>query len=131
MSSHSANALVESVRCRRIRLARKKISCNRKLSREEAIIEATLSSLESRNSRVDLRQARCDILTGDTSYHANIDAILAWLRRLSNGWICSYSRFHKVGVTTAEKDVLSNTIPCMLRTDPELRPSAERLVEYL
>lgn len=36
---HSATALVESVMCRRIRLARKTIRCNRRLTREDAINE--------------------------------------------------------------------------------------------
>ena len=36
---HSATALVESVMCRRIRLARKLIRCNRRLSKEDAITE--------------------------------------------------------------------------------------------
>ncbi|KAJ4291886.1 hypothetical protein N0V90_009783 [Kalmusia sp. IMI 367209] len=36
---HSATALVESVRCRRIRLARKIVRCNRRLSKEDAITE--------------------------------------------------------------------------------------------
>ncbi|KAF2260729.1 kinase-like protein [Lojkania enalia] len=35
----SASALVESVLCRRIQLARKRIKCNRKLTREEAVSE--------------------------------------------------------------------------------------------
>ncbi|PVI02121.1 kinase-like protein [Periconia macrospinosa] len=36
---HSASALVESVMCRRIRLARKKIRCGRRLTKEDAINE--------------------------------------------------------------------------------------------
>jgi serine/threonine protein kinase len=36
---HSATAIVESVMCRRIRLARKRIRCSRKLSKEDAITE--------------------------------------------------------------------------------------------
>jgi serine/threonine protein kinase len=36
---HSATALVESVMCRRIRLARKRIRCGRSLSKEDAITE--------------------------------------------------------------------------------------------
>ncbi|KAH7359533.1 kinase-like domain-containing protein [Pyrenochaeta sp. MPI-SDFR-AT-0127] len=36
---HSATAIIDSVRCRRIRLARKKICCNRRLKKEDAIIE--------------------------------------------------------------------------------------------
>lgn len=36
---HSASAIVESVLCRRIRLARKKIQCSRRLSKEDAIDE--------------------------------------------------------------------------------------------
>ncbi|KAF2760181.1 kinase-like protein [Pseudovirgaria hyperparasitica] len=36
---HTASAVVQSVRCKRIRLARKTISCNRKFRREEAIKE--------------------------------------------------------------------------------------------
>jgi hypothetical protein len=36
---HSASALVESVRCRRIRLARKKIRCHRRLKKEDVIVE--------------------------------------------------------------------------------------------
>jgi hypothetical protein len=36
---HSQTAIVDSVRCRRIRLARKKISCNRRLKKEEAVTE--------------------------------------------------------------------------------------------
>lgn len=36
---HSQTAVVESVRCRRIRLARKKIVCSRRLKKEDAIVE--------------------------------------------------------------------------------------------
>ena len=36
---HSATAIVESVKCRRIRLARKKITCHRRLSKEDAVTE--------------------------------------------------------------------------------------------
>lgn len=36
---HSATAVVESVMCRRIRLARKQIRCSRSLSKEDAIVE--------------------------------------------------------------------------------------------
>lgn len=36
---HSASAVIDSVRCRRIRLARKLITCNRRLRKEDAIIE--------------------------------------------------------------------------------------------
>jgi len=36
---HSATAIVESVRCRRIKLARKRIRCSRKLTKEIAIVE--------------------------------------------------------------------------------------------
>ncbi|CAO2652823.1 Nn.00g022340.m01.CDS01 [Neocucurbitaria sp. VM-36] len=36
---HSASAIVESVKCRRIRLARKRITCNRRLKKEDAITE--------------------------------------------------------------------------------------------
>ncbi|KAH7069053.1 kinase-like domain-containing protein, partial [Paraphoma chrysanthemicola] len=36
---HSHTAIIDSVRCRRIRLARKKIACNRRLKKEEAVIE--------------------------------------------------------------------------------------------
>ncbi|KAH7088858.1 kinase-like domain-containing protein [Paraphoma chrysanthemicola] len=36
---HSHTAIIDSVRCRRIRLARKKIACNRRLKKEEAIAE--------------------------------------------------------------------------------------------
>lgn len=36
---HSQTAVVDSVRCRRIRLARKKIICNRRLKKEDAIVE--------------------------------------------------------------------------------------------
>jgi serine/threonine protein kinase len=36
---HSQTAIVDSVRCRRIRLARKKIVCNRRLRKEDAVIE--------------------------------------------------------------------------------------------
>ena len=36
---HSATAIVESVKCRRIRLARKKIRCTKRLSKERVIVE--------------------------------------------------------------------------------------------
>ncbi|KAF2824229.1 kinase-like protein [Ophiobolus disseminans] len=36
---HSQTAVVDSVRCRRILLARKKITCNRRLKKEDAIVE--------------------------------------------------------------------------------------------
>jgi serine/threonine protein kinase len=36
---HSQTAIVDSVMCRRIRLARKKILCNRRLKKEDAVIE--------------------------------------------------------------------------------------------
>jgi hypothetical protein len=36
---HSATAIVESVRCRRIKLARKRIRCSRRLTKEIAIVE--------------------------------------------------------------------------------------------
>ncbi|CAN9163200.1 unnamed protein product [Alternaria alternata] len=36
---HGASAIVESVKCRRIRLARKTIKCNRRLKKEDAITE--------------------------------------------------------------------------------------------
>jgi hypothetical protein len=36
---HSATAIVDSVLCRRIRLARKRIRCSRRLSKEDAITE--------------------------------------------------------------------------------------------
>ncbi|KAF2125144.1 kinase-like protein [Dothidotthia symphoricarpi CBS 119687] len=36
---YSATAIVQSVKCRRIRLARKKIRCNRRLKKEDAIVE--------------------------------------------------------------------------------------------
>jgi tRNA A-37 threonylcarbamoyl transferase component Bud32 len=36
---HSATALVEAVRCRRIRLARKRIRCNRRITPYDAIVE--------------------------------------------------------------------------------------------
>jgi hypothetical protein len=36
---HSQTAVVDSVRCRRIRLARKKITCSRRLRKEDAIVE--------------------------------------------------------------------------------------------
>jgi serine/threonine protein kinase len=36
---HSQTAIIDSVRCRRIRLARKKITCSRRLKKEDAIVE--------------------------------------------------------------------------------------------
>ncbi|KAF2188688.1 kinase-like protein [Zopfia rhizophila CBS 207.26] len=47
---HSASAIVESVQCRRIRLARKKIRCNQRLTRENAFTEVEhLHSLQHRH----------------------------------------------------------------------------------
>lgn len=36
---HDQTAIVDSVRCRRIRLARKKITCNRRLKKEDVVVE--------------------------------------------------------------------------------------------